>query len=114
MPPPRRLGSDFEDRAADYLLSLGWTLLGRRLKMPHGELDLIALDADTLVFVEVKARTKSDPAEFVTHHKMDHLRQAAQEFIRKFELPPDTAVRFDVIVYRDGAQDHLRNAIQTD
>ena len=54
--------------------------------MPDGELDLIALDGETLVFVEVKAQTKNEPAEFVTHHKIDHLRQADHDFIRKIEL----------------------------
>jgi putative endonuclease len=53
------LGRSGEDRAAKHLASRGYTILERNYTAPQGELDLIALDGDTLVFVEVKTRTSS-------------------------------------------------------
>ena len=57
MPVPRRLGSDAEDAAASYLLDLGYTLITRRAKTARGELDIVCLDGECLVFVEVKSRS---------------------------------------------------------
>ncbi len=50
------LGGRGEDVAAEYLLGLGWTILDRNWRCRHGEIDIIATDGDTLVFVEVKTR----------------------------------------------------------
>lgn len=50
------LGKWGEDVAADYLLRQGYTILERDWKSGHRDLDIIALDGDTVVFVEVKTR----------------------------------------------------------
>ena len=46
MPNLRQLGAEAEDRAATYLLGLGYTLVTRRFKAAHGEIDLVALDGE--------------------------------------------------------------------
>ena len=51
------LGRSGEDRAARHLAGLGYRVLERNYRTPQGEIDLIALDGDTVVFVEVKTRT---------------------------------------------------------
>ncbi len=112
MPPPRRIGSDFEDKAADYLLSLGWTVLGRRLKMPHGELDIVAMDGEALVFVEVKSRADGFAADAVTPKKQQHLAQAAMAFCQKFGLSPESPMRFDVITFQGETMSHHQSALQ--
>lgn len=59
-----RLGREAEDAAARYLIERGFTIVTRNFRVPGGELDLVALDGEVLVFVEVKSRTTSQfPAE---------------------------------------------------
>ena len=52
----RSLGRRGEDVAAEHLRSLGFTIVGRNVRTRYGEIDIIAREGDTLVFVEVKAR----------------------------------------------------------
>jgi putative endonuclease len=52
----RRLGARGEQLAAEHLERLGFCILARNVRTSHGEIDLIAFDGRTLVFVEVKAR----------------------------------------------------------
>jgi putative endonuclease len=47
----RRLGQDAEDRAADFLIAKGLTVVTRRFTVRQGEIDLVALDGDEIVFV---------------------------------------------------------------
>ena len=102
MPHPRSLGSEAEDRVAEWLLSQGWTLLARRYATHHGELDIVGLDGNELVFVEVKARRASTPEEALTPRKAQRLRRAAEEFRQKFELE-DAPYRFDLVAVEAGA-----------
>ena len=53
---PTALGRHGEDAAAAHLTRLGYRVLARNLRTRHGEIDLIALGGDTIVFVEVKTR----------------------------------------------------------
>jgi putative endonuclease len=82
MPRVRRLGAEGEDRAADFLLGLGYTVLTRRTRTSRGELDLVCLDGETLVFVEVKSRSGrwETPEEALTAVKHERLMSAASEF----------------------------------
>ncbi len=52
-----QLGASGESAAAEYLVSLGYTVKERNFRAASGEIDIIALDGDRTVFVEVKART---------------------------------------------------------
>jgi putative endonuclease len=51
----QRLGRRAEELVAARLERSGWRIVGRNVRLPSGELDLVALDGATLVFVEVKA-----------------------------------------------------------
>jgi putative endonuclease len=97
-----------EDAAFFHLRSLGYTVVGRRWRSPrlNGDLDLVAWDGATLVFVEVKTRTAASSAEaFVTAeaavdaHKQDQLRLMASAYLRQIpeEHRASVAVRFDVL-----------------
>lgn len=85
MPRVRRLGADQEDRAADYLLAQGYTLVTRRARTSRGELDLVCLDEATLVFVEVKARSGrwETPEDALRTVKRERVLEAAAEFARQ-------------------------------
>lgn len=104
----RRPGTEAEDQAARYLTQHGYTLVTRRFKAQKGEIDLVALDGDTLVFVEVKERlTGFSPEEAVGSRKVSRLISASQEYINKME-EYSRAVRFDVIaIDRDGLRHHI-------
>ena len=102
--------------AEEYLRRKGFEILKRNYRYGHKEIDLIAKDGDTIVFVEVKAgRSKSfgAPHERVTLRKQKNLIDAANDFIQK-EKTTDCDYRFDVlaITYQRGREDidHIRGA----
>ena len=98
MPNLRRIGAEAEDRAADFLLGLGYTIVTRRFKSSRGEIDIVALDGDTLVFVEVKFRRTPGaiPEEAVDAKKIAYFVQATDEYLHKSDMR-DSPVRFDMI-----------------
>lgn len=109
----RSVGAEAEDRAAKYLVGLGWTIITRRHKTRRGELDIVALDptpelGETLVFVEVKHRRKGDirPEESVDAKKRGRLVAAANLYLAEFGND-GRAVRFDVIaIDAEGLRHH--------
>ena len=90
------LGDEGERAAARYLKSLGMKVITRGYRTPLGEIDLIARDGNTIVFVEVKTRRDGHPAEAVTLEKQRRLTMAALQFLRKHRLL-DQRCRFDVV-----------------
>lgn len=104
----RSLGRESEDRAAEYLTGLGYTIVTRRTKTRLGELDIVALDGETLVFVEVKARLAPGykPEEALGAAKLKALRQAIELYIAGMGIEP-TELRLDLIaIDRDGLRHH--------
>jgi putative endonuclease len=92
-----RLGADFEDEAAEYLTEKGFTIVTRRFRAKRGELDLVALDRNELVFVEVKQRKAGYiPEESISRKKIERLYSAAREYLVATEQP-DRHFRFDVV-----------------
>lgn len=104
----RRVGSDAEDLAAEYLLGIGYTVVTRRFKSSRGEIDIVALDGQTLVFVEVKSRRTDDaPEAEVDARKVSDLSRAADEYLHKSGLT-ETPVRYDLIaVTPAGLRHHI-------
>ncbi len=95
----RRRGADGEDRAAEYLQSLGFAILARNYAVRGGEIDLIAREGDTIAFVEVKARKSlktTAPREHVTPAKRNRIIMAAQMWLQREGLG-DSPVRFDIV-----------------
>jgi putative endonuclease len=90
-------GRSAEREAAEFLGNLGYTLITRRFKAKHGEIDLIYLDQETLVFVEVRSSRSSDrrPEDGVGERKLNNLCRAAAEFIALAEDRRE--IRFDLI-----------------
>jgi putative endonuclease len=96
-PSPREVGSQAEDRAARYLLGLGYTLVARRVKTRSGELDIVAMDGDVLVLAEVRSRKPGAPPEAsLGPRKVARLRRAAREYLMA-AAGPDIAWRFDLV-----------------
>ena len=93
------LGKDGEDLACDELRRRGYAILARRYRTRVGELDIVARDGETLVFVEVKARRTEEfgtPGEAVTWRKRRKLQVMATDFLSRGRLLA-VPCRFDVV-----------------
>ncbi|MGC1852687.1 MAG: YraN family protein [Solirubrobacterales bacterium] len=100
----QRLGRAAEDLVADRLASAGWELVGRNVRSRHGELDLIALDGRSLVFVEVKAGRAGSafgperPVLSVDFRKQRRIRRLATAWMsERRDLPRYDEIRFDAV-----------------
>lgn len=108
-----------EDAAHRYLQSLGYLVVARNYAAPtaKAELDIVARDGDTIVFVEVKTRTSSEfgtPDRAVDDEKRRHIVRAARAYLRRARAGWDQA-RFDivnVIIDKGEAIEHLRDAFR--
>lgn len=100
----RARGRAAERRAERHLRDAGLVTLARNWRCRGGELDLVMRDGATLVFVEVRARTRgrfASAAESVGPRKQARLVHAAQAYLQTLpELPP---CRFDVVTVEHGA-----------
>ncbi|HSR93391.1 MAG TPA: YraN family protein [Solirubrobacterales bacterium] len=100
----QRLGQAAEELVAARLAEAGWEVLARNARTRHGELDLVARDRRTLVFVEVKAgRTGSQfgperPVLAVDFRKQRRVRRLATAWMSCHrDLPRYDEIRFDAI-----------------
>lgn len=94
----KQVGSRGEDIAAGFLKDHGYRIIARNYKTPIGELDIIAKDGETLVFVEVKTRSSNAfgyPFEAVDSRKKHKLKNLAMLYLKNQKK--NCAVRFDVI-----------------
>jgi putative endonuclease len=116
--PQKSLGERGEDFAARYLKRLGYHVVGRQVDLRVGELDIVAVDGRTVVFVEVKTRTSDvagAPAEAVDELRQQRMTRAALAFLKSHGLLEYRA-RFDVValLWPAGARrpdvEHVRNA----
>ena len=116
---PLSLGQRGERAAERYLRKLGYLILARGDRSKLGELDIIAVEVRTVVFVEVKTRSSHDaghPADAVDLHKQRRMTRAARAYIKRHQLE-DTACRFDVIAItwhnrKPPLIEHYRNAFE--
>ena len=119
----QRLGRRAEDLVAARLAAAGWRLVERNVRTRAGELDLIALDGSTLVFVEVKAGREGAaagplrPAHAVGPRKQAQVRRLARDWLAsgRGRGLGVSGYRFDVVGVsfgRDGRADvdHIRDA----
>ena len=92
-------GARAERLAADYLMRHGLTIVGRNFRTRFGEIDLIARDGRTLVFVEVRMRTSrayGGAIESITAAKRARLVAAANGYLAMLGREPPC--RFDAIL----------------
>ncbi len=93
------LGKRGEDLACQELERRGYVIVARRFRVRSGELDIVARDGATLVFVEVKARTGQvfgTAAEAVTPLKQMRMTRLADEYLMKHHIH-ECPCRFDVV-----------------
>lgn len=111
-PPRDALGQRGENVAARYLRNQGYKIIERNFRCEVGEVDIIARDGRTLVFVEVKTRAYDDPTpeEQINDIKRHQLTKAAKYYLSRYGTPQPPA-RFDVvaIVWPTGRDPQIRH-----
>ena len=98
MNPNQNLANSGETAAARYLLSHDYQLLEQNWRFKHKEVDLIAIEGDTLVIVEVKTRSSArfgEAWQFVDRQKQKFLIAAANAYVQQLDWSGQ--VRFDII-----------------
>ncbi len=117
--PRRRLGNWGEGVAAVQLEAKGYTIVARNWRCAVGEIDLVARDGETLVFVEVKTRrgrAYGAPEEALTPRKAQKLLQLGAQYVYEQSLG-DINWRIDLVAIELDARglllrcDHVRNAV---
>ena len=100
----QNLGISGENLAAGELESRGYAILERRYRTAHGEIDIVARDGETLVFVEVRRKSGAGcgtAAESVTPAKQRRVIRMAVEYLWLHGLYDRCPVRFDVVAIDD-------------
>lgn len=95
----QKIGRFGEDEAEKYLKQKGYKILERNFSCKRGEIDIIALDKDEIVFVEIKARISLKyglPSEAVTKYKLKHIYKTAEYYLYTRNLLNENT-RIDVI-----------------
>jgi putative endonuclease len=112
----RELGRRGEELADAFVRALGYRIVARNFRCRAGEIDLVALDGDTIVFVEVRSRSGSrlgTPLESVDGRKQGRVARVARYFLAAHGWH-ERAARFDVVGVRfdrePPAVEHVRAA----
>jgi len=95
----RAIGQKGEEIACELLIKKGYHIVERNYRCPIGEIDIIAYNRNTLVFIEVKYRTSRKygyPAESVDIRKQKRIIKTAQYYLIEKKLL-DCTCRFDVV-----------------
>ncbi len=110
----RKIGSDYERIAGEYLKLHGYEILEYNFRCKSGEVDLIAKDGEYLVFCEVKYRKddrKGEPLEAVTLEKQKRISKVAGYYIaRTYNI--NMPCRFDVIGILGNEIQVVKNAFE--
>jgi putative endonuclease len=106
-----KLGKFGEQKSIQYLKNKGYKILDINFRSKLGELDIVARQAKTICFIEVKTRSskeRGDPLESITAAKKQKLSRLAVSYLKINNLL-DRPARFDVVsVYQDGFQTDIK------
>ena len=98
-------GKKGEEVVAQWLISSGGRILHQRWRSKTGEIDIIAIESDTLLFIEVKTRNRSnwdaDGLLAITPQKQARIVSTAQLFLLKHPHLAEQPCRFDVAIVRN-------------
>jgi putative endonuclease len=102
-PSPRDIGRAAEQAAGGFLRRRGYRIVESNVQYRLGEIDLVALDGDTLVFVEVRARRSSalgTAAESIDYRKQQRINRAIMLYLEQNAVDPRRPLRIDVVAIR--------------
>jgi ribonuclease HII len=106
-------GARAEEVAVFYLRGLGYRILGRNVRTPEGEIDVVALDGATVAFIEVKMRRTrrfGSAVSAVDMKKRRRIRESAANYMQFLPEGQKTIFRFDVVTIEHGIATLLRDA----
>jgi putative endonuclease len=109
----RALGDVAEDIAVACLRREGYRILGRNVRTPEGEIDIVALDGEPVAFIVVKMRRTrryGSAVSAVDAKKRRRIRESAANYMQFFPNGQKTMFRFDVVTMEHGIAILLRNA----
>ncbi len=114
-PSTRKTGNRGEDYVCDKITQRGMRILDRNVYEKFAEIDIVALDNDTLCFIEVRTRqttTLGHPLETITPKKQRSIRRAAEAYLMKRRIDP-CPIRFDVatIIWETMEYEYLENCL---
>lgn len=117
---PKILGRLYEAKALSYLKRRGLKLIKQNYCARFGEIDLIMLDGDSLVFVEVRSRASDrfgSALDSVTLAKQNRIIQTAQKYLSENTRDDFSSIRFDVLGITKGEKEQftwIKNAFTID
>ncbi len=107
----KQIGQSGEMQAMDYLISQGFEILEQNYRYGRGEIDIIALKENLVVFVEVKKRKNNDygnPEEFVSKNQQSLIMEGADDYIHAINWTKN--IRFDIIAITGKELEHIEDA----
>lgn len=111
----RKEGAYYENLVAEYLKTQGYEILEKNYRCRIGEIDLIAKEGETLVFVEVKYRRNDkmgDPKEAVDQKKQEKISMTASYYLMRECGRMDIPCRFDVAAVLGEQIEVVKNAFE--
>lgn len=111
----RKLGGEYEDRAAGYLESIGYKIIKKNYFCKAGEIDIVAKDGEYLSFIEVKYRANAAsgfPEEAVDMKKAGRITRSALFYMNSENIPDNTPCRFDVVAILGDEISVIKNAFE--
>ena len=111
----RELGSSYEEQAATFLRTRGMKILHRNFRCYLGEIDLVAQDEDTLVFVEVKYRFSDRYGwgeAHVNKKKQQTIYRVAEVYLNSYSRDRIPPCRFDVVAFDGDRVRYFPNAFE--
>ena len=105
------VGKQGEQLAERYLKRQGYRILARNFRAARAEIDLVAMDDETLVFIEVKRRigtSAGTPGEAVDARKQKQIRRAAGVFAGRYRAR-EHPMRFDVVAISGAGRPHIEH-----
>ncbi len=109
----RQIGGGYEKAAADFLIENGYVILEMNFRCKIGEIDIVAMDGNTLAFIEVKYRKDErygGPFSAVNLKKQKTISKVALYYIMTHGLGEATPCRFDVVGILPNHIELIKNA----
>ena len=108
-----RKGKEGEDQAASALEAAGLKIIGRNIRSKEGEIDIVALDGEAIVFIEVKNWSvygMEDLQYGINIKKQRKIIKTAKYFLSENRKYNKMTIRFDVIFVKNNSVTHLASA----
>ena len=109
----RKIGTEYEKKAAEYLRQQGFLILEQNFYSRFGEIDIIAKDGRYFVFIEVKYRVNAqmgEPQEAVDTKKQQKISRTAAYYCMRHGISSEQPCRFDVAAFTEGKWMVIQNA----